>query len=309
MSRYVIRRLLWMIIVILCVSLITFVLSYIVPADPAQLMAGPRSTPEIVARIRHEMGLDRPLYLQYATYVWNVAHGDLGDSFITRRSVLVSILERFPATALLAVFGLGFELLIGIPTGVISAIRRGGVMDRSLMVASVLGVAAPAFWVGLILIYVFAYKLGWFPLGGYEGWGHPIYAVLPGLTIGLTGAAWYARLLRSSMLDILGADFVRASRAKGLPEHLVIRRHVLRNAWGPVVTFFGIDFAYAFGGILIIEIVFSVPGIGWQAWVAIQNNDVPLVMGTVLFATFLVCITNLAVDIAYTWLDPRIKRN
>lgn len=309
MGKYIVRRLLWMVVVIFCVTFITFVLSYLLPTNPAELMAGPHSTPQTVARIRHDMGLDHPLYMQYGTYMWHLFHGNLGYSYITRRNVRTAILGRFPATALLGVFGIGFELLIGIPTGIVSALKRGSALDRTLMVSSVVGIAAPPFWVGLMMIYVFAYRLGWFPLGGFQGWSHPVYAVLPGLTIGLTGAAWYARLLRSSVLDILGADHVRAARAKGLPERTVIRRHVLRNSWSPVLTLLGVDFAWTFGGILIIEIVFSVPGIGWQAWTAIQNNDVPIVLGTVVFSSLVVCIANLVVDIGYTWLDPRIRHS
>lgn len=308
MAKYVVRRLLWTVIVILCISVMTFVLAYVVPTDPAAMLAGPKSTPEIIARIRHNLGLDGPPYVQYGRYLWRLAHGDLGYSYYSRRPVAGMILARFPATALLAVFGIGFELLIGIPTGMVSALRRGSRLDRSMMFGSVVGVASPPFWLGLMLLYVFAFSLGWFPLGGYAGWLHPIYAVLPGLTIGLVGGAWYARLLRSSMLNILGMDFVRAARAKGLPERTVISRHVLRNAWGPVLSLLGVDFAWTFGGVLIIEIVFGVPGIGWQAWTAVQNNDVPLVMGTVLFSALVVCTANLVVDIGYTWLDPRIQR-
>jgi peptide/nickel transport system permease protein len=163
------------------------------------------------------------------------------------------------------------------------------------------------FFLGMILMYVFAFQVQIFPLGGYEGWAHPIYGILPGLTLGLTGAAWYSRLLRSSMLDILNADFVKAARAKGLPERTVVWRHIMRNAWSPIVTLLGMDVGWFLGGVLIIEIVFGIPGIGGQAYQAIQNQDLPMIMGTVLFAALLVTVSNFVVDLAYTWLDPRVK--
>ncbi|NLT92274.1 MAG: ABC transporter permease, partial [Actinobacteria bacterium] len=165
----------------------------------------------------------------------------------------------------------------------------------------------PSFVLGMLLLYTFAYQLRIFPLGGYGGWVAPLYGVLPGLTLGLTGAAWYSRMLRSSMLDILNADYVKAARAKGLPERIVVWRHIMRNAWSPIITLIGMDFGWFLGGVLVIEFVFGVPGIGWQAWNAIQTQDVPLIMGTVLFAAFAVVISNIVVDIAYTWLDPRVK--
>ena len=163
------------------------------------------------------------------------------------------------------------------------------------------------FWLGFIFLYAFAFKIPIFPLGGYEGWLHPLYGVLPGLVLGLGGAAWYSRMLRSSMLDILGADYVKAARAKGLPERTVVWRHIMRNAVSPIVTLLGMDFGWFLGGVLVIEIVFSIPGIGQQAWNAIQTQDRPMIMGTVLFGALLVTVSNLVVDIAYTWLDPRVK--
>jgi ABC-type dipeptide/oligopeptide/nickel transport system permease component len=167
----------------------------------------------------------------------------------------------------------------------------------------------PGFVLGMMLMYFLAYKVQIFPLGGYEGWSKPIYGILPGLAVGLGGAAWYSRLLRSSMLDILGADYVKAARAKGLPERTVVWRHIMRNAWSPIVTLLGMDVGWFLGGVLVIEVVFGIPGIGWQAWNAIQTQDLPLIMGTVLFAALLVTVSNFVVDLAYTWLDPRVKYN
>jgi ABC-type dipeptide/oligopeptide/nickel transport system permease component len=307
MGKYLVRRLLWMIVVLFFVSLITFFLAYAVPSDPAKAVAGTHATPEVLARIRHDLGLDKPIYTQYGLYLWHLLHANFGYSFQTQLPVMSAILQRFPATVMVALFGIFFELLIGIPVGMISALRQYSWQDRLFTVLSLLGIAAPAFWLGLIMMYLFAFRIPIFPLGGYNGWAYPMYGLLPGLVLGIGGAAWYSRMLRSSMLDILNADYVRAARAKGLPERTVVWRHIMRNAWSPIVTLLGLDFGWFLGGVLVIEVVFGVPGIGWQAWNAIQTNDIPMIMGTVVFAALLVVISNLVVDIAYTWLDPRVK--
>ena len=307
MGKYLVRRLLWVVVVLFCVSVITFLIAFAVPGDPAKSIAGVHATPEVLERIRTELGLDKPVYEQYWIYLQNLLQGDMGYSYETERPVAQSIIERFPATAMIAMFGIFFELLIGIPVGMMSALKQYSVRDRVFTVFSLLGIAAPGFWLGMILLYVFGYELGIFPLGGYEGWTEPIYAILPGLTIGIGGAAWYSRMLRSSMLDILGTDYVKAARAKGLPERTVVRRHILRNSWSPIITLLGLDFGWFLGGVLVIEIVFSVPGIGQQAYYAIQTQDMPMIMGTVLFSAVLVTLSNLVVDVAYTWLDPRVK--
>jgi ABC-type dipeptide/oligopeptide/nickel transport system permease component len=307
MGKYVIRRLLWMVVVLFFVSIITFLIAFAVPGDPAKSIAGPHATAETLDRIRTELGLDKPLWTQYGIYMKNLLQGDLGYSYQTQRPVAQSILERFPATAMIAVFGIMFELLIGLPIGMISALRQYSFRDRAFTVFSLLFLSLPVFFLGMMLLYIFAFQWPIFPLGGYEGWNQPIYAILPGLTLGLTGAAWYSRMLRSSMLDILNADFVKAARAKGLPESIVVWRHIMRNAWSPIVTLLGMDFGWFLGGVLIIEIVFGIPGIGEQTWYAIEAQDLPLIMGTVLFAALLVTVSNFVVDIAYTWLDPRVK--
>jgi peptide/nickel transport system permease protein len=307
MGKYIVRRLLWMVVVLFFVSLITFLLAFAVPGDPAKSIAGTHATPEILARIRHNLGLDLPIYKQYGLYLWHLVHGDLGYSYMTYLPVRTAILQRFPATVMIAMFGIFFELLIGIPIGMVSALRQYGIRDRAFTIFSLLFLSMPMFFLGMLLMYVFAFQVQIFPLGGYEGWAHPLYGILPGLTLGLTGAAWYSRLLRSSMLDILNADFVKAARAKGLPERTVVWRHIMRNAWSPIVTLLGMDVGWFLGGVLIIEIVFGIPGIGGQAYQAIQNQDLPMIMGTVLFAALLVTVSNFVVDLAYTWLDPRVK--
>jgi peptide/nickel transport system permease protein len=295
-----------MVVVLLCVSIITFLLAYAVPADPAKSIAGTHATPEVVARIRLQMGLDRPMWYQYGLYLWHLVHFNLGFSYQTHLPVAQSILQRFPATIMVAVSGISFELLIGIPVGVISALRQYSFRDRALTILSLIAMAAPAFWLGLMLLYVFAFRLPILPLGGYQGL-NPVYVILPGLTLGLGGGAWYSRMLRSSMLDILNADYVRAARAKGLPEHVVVWRHIMRNAWNPIVTMLGMDVGWFLGGVLVVEIVFGIPGIGQQAWYAIQTQDYPMIMGTVVFAAMLIIVSNLVVDLVQTWLDPRVK--
>ena len=307
MGKYIVRRLLWMVVVLFFVSLITFLLAFAVPGDPAKSIAGTHATPEILARIRHTLGLDEPLWKQYGLFLWHLLHGNMGYSYETQLPVTTAILQRFPATVMIAMFGIFFELLIGIPIGMTSALKQYGIRDRTFTVLSLLFLSMPMFFLGMLLMYVFAFQWQIFPLGGYEGWTAPLYGILPGLTLGLTGAAWYSRLLRSSMLDILNADFVKAARAKGLPERTVVWRHIMRNAWSPIVTLLGMDVGWFLGGVLVIEIVFGIPGIGGQAYQAIQTQDLPLIMGTVLFAALLVTVSNFVVDLAYTWLDPRVK--
>jgi peptide/nickel transport system permease protein len=306
-GKYVVRRLLWMVVVLFFVSLITFLLAFAIPADPAKQIAGPHATPQILAQIRHSLGLDKPIWYQYGLYLWHLVHGNLGYSYNTQLPVTQSILQRFPATVMIAVFGILFELLIGIPIGMISALKQYSVRDRAFTVFSLIGVSMPTFFLGMILLYFFAYRIHIFPLGGYQGWTAPWYAILPGLTLGITGAAWYSRMLRSSMLEILNADYVKAARAKGLPERIVVWRHIMRNAWSPIITLLGMDIGWFLGGVVVVEIVFSVPGIGQQAWQAIENLDLPMIMGTVQFTALIIVISNLCVDVAYTWLDPRVK--
>ena len=308
MGKYIVRRLLWAVVVVLCVSAITFFITYVIPADPAKQIAGPHATPAVLATIRHQLGLDKPVYYQYGLYLWHLVHLNLGYSYVNQLPVTQSILQRFPATVMIAVFGILFELLIGIPIGMISALHQYRAEDRAATIFSLVFVSMPSFFLGMLLLYFLAFRINIFPnMGAYPGALHPLYFILPGLTLGLTGAAWYSRMLRSKMLDILNAEYVKAARAKGLPERIVVWRHIMRNAWSPIITLLGMDVGYFLGGVLIIENVFGVPGIGWQAWQAIQNLDHPVIMGTVQFAALLVVLANLVTDIAYTWLDPRVK--
>jgi ABC-type dipeptide/oligopeptide/nickel transport system permease component len=315
-TAYIVRRLLWMVFVLLGVAAITFVVAFMVPGDPARLYAGTNASPAAIRSIHHQLGLDRPLIVQFVDYIWRVLppipiikpHGlDFGYSYRYAAPVLPAILQRFPATAELAIAGVFFEVIIGMPIGILSAIRPGSFWDRATMVFTFVGLAAPPFWLGLIFLFVFGFLLPIFPIGGYGGLFAPQYLVLPALTLGLGGAAYYARLLRACLMDILETDYVRTARAKGLTERQVVLRHAIPNALTVIVTQLGMDLGYFLAGVVVIETVFAWPGIGKQAVDAIFTLDIPLVMGTVLFGAILIVTANLVVDISYTFLDPRVR--
>jgi peptide/nickel transport system permease protein len=304
MSTLLFRRLLQAIPVLIGISIITFVLIYYLPADPARMYAGPSATAEAVARIRHELGLDQPLWQQYITYMERVLHGDLGFSYRKQAPVTELILSRIPYTLALIVAGVFVELLIGIPLGILAAVRRGGFADRLGMVIALLGVSIPPFWLGLLLLYWLAYVLPIFPLGGPGGVDH---LILPALTVGLGGAAWYARMMRSSTLDILSADYVRTARAKGHRERLVVIRHVMPNALNPIITMAGLDTPWFIGGVVLVETVFNWPGLGRLAYEAIETVDVPLILGTVIVTAIFVVVSGILIDIVQGLVDPRIR--
>ena len=304
MVRFLVQRLIWSVTVLFGISLIVFVITFIIPADPAHMIAGPRASQEVLEVIRRDLGLDQSLPVQYGRYLANILQGDLGQSWRTKRDVSQIIWERLPATALLALGGLVVQIIIGLPIGLISAVRRGGWVDRTGMFFSLIFVATPSFWLGLILLYLFAYKVPLFPLGGY---GRLEHLVLPALTLGIAGAAWYARLFRSTILDVLGADYVRTARAKGLHGAAVLLRHVVPNSLIPVITMLGMDLGTFLGGVVVIEAVYAWPGLGLQAWQALRNLDVPVIMGTVLFAGLVMTLLNLVIDLSYSVIDPRIR--
>jgi peptide/nickel transport system permease protein len=244
--------------------------------------------------------------VQYARYAGGLLHGDFGYSYIQNVPVLPTIWARFPVTAQLAVGGLFVELLIGLPTGIVSAYRRGRASDRAATVFALLGLSAPPFWLGLLLLYYLAFKASFFPLGGY---GSPAiwYLALPSFTLGIGGAAVYTRTFRSTILDVLDQPYVRMARAKGLPERVILFRHVIPNAIIPIVTQIGIDIGYFLGGVFIIEYAYSLPGVGKQAIDAIGQEDIPLILGTVIFTAFLIVLSNIIVDISLSLIDPRIR--
>jgi peptide/nickel transport system permease protein len=267
-------------------------------------MAGPRASLETVQQIRQDLGLNDPAPLQYLHYMGRVVRGDLGTSWMFSRPVGQSIMERLPATLLLAIAATIAEVLIGLPIGLAAALHHGSWQDRALMMPILIGVCAPSFWIGLLLLYTFAFQLPIFPLGGY---GTPMHLVLPALTVGLLGGPWYARMLRSSVLDVLGMDYVRTARAKGLRHQVVVGRHVLRNALAPIVTMAGMDFGRRLGGLLVVETVFGWPGIGTLLLTAINELDVPVIMGAVLVGAAFTVLINLMVDLLYVTLDPRVR--
>ena len=298
------RRLLQALPVLFGISIITFVLVYYLPADPARMYAGPSASVETVGRIRHELGLDQPFWVQYTRYIGRILYGDLGFSYRKQIAVTSLILNRIPYTFALICGGIFVELIIGLPVGIASAVARGRWADRVGMFVALLGVSAPPFWLGLLLLYWFGYLIPLFPLGGPGGLDH---LILPALTAGLGGAAWYARMMRSSTLDILGQDYVRTARAKGARGLRVILRHVLHNALNPIITMAGMDIPWFIGGVVLVERVFNWPGLGRLAVEAIETVDVPLILGTVIFTAVVVVLSGILIDVVQGLVDPRVR--
>ncbi|WP_206455943.1 ABC transporter permease [Aurantimonas marina] len=304
MIAYLARRLFQSILILLGVSLITFALLYLLPADPVRQIAGRSATPQTVANIRRELGLDQPFLVQYGRYLLGLVQGDLGRSYLQRSEVTTLVMARLPATLLLMAGAIVCELALGLTMGLIAAVKRGTATDQALMVGSFIGVSAPQFVVGLLLLYVFAVRLGWFPIGGYGTFSH---LVLPSVTLGILGAGWYSRMMRSSMIDVLRQDYIRTARAKGLPRATVLFRHALPNAILPVIAMIGIDIGLFMSGIVVVESVFGWPGIGQLAWQAIQRVDIPIIMGVTLVSACAIVLGNLLADIVTPFIDPRIK--
>ncbi len=304
MARYLVLRLAQALLVLAGITLLTFLLTYAVPADPARMIAGPSATVETVESIRHELGLDQSLPVQFWRYLRHLVRGDLGRSYAQKVDVATLLASRLPATALLMVAGIFCELLIGLPAGTLAALRRNSWIDQGVMVGAFLGVSAPQFAVGLMLLYLVAFKLQILPLGGY---GSVVHLILPALTLGIAGGGWYARVMRSSVVEVLTQDYVRTARAKGLRGVQVVGRHVLKNAVLPVVTMVGLDFGTFMGGVVVVESVFGWPGIGQLAWQAIQIVDIPVIMGVVIFSALAIVTGNLLADLVYPLLDPKIR--
>ncbi|MCG0238625.1 MAG: ABC transporter permease [Firmicutes bacterium] len=305
MWRYVTTRLLAVIPVMFGVAVLAFLMLVLTPGDPALLMLGERATEEQLQTLRQEMGLDKPAYVQFARFMANLVRGDLGRSIRSSRPVAEELLARLPATVELAVAAVVLSVLLGIPLGVISAVRRGSLADHLAMLFALGGVAMPAFWQGLMLMLIFAVYLGWLPpsgrMGGLE------YLVLPAITLGTRESALIARMTRSSLLEVIRQDYIRTARAKGLSERVVIFRHALRNALLSVVTVVGLNFGSLLAGVVVTETVFSWPGIGRFMVDAIRAKDFPVVQGAVVMFGFLAAAVNLLVDLLYAVIDPRIR--
>lgn len=304
MGAYLLRRLVQAVLILLGVSLVTFVLLYLLPADPARQIAGRSATPEVVANIRAQLGLDLPFHEQYLRYLGALLQGDLGRSYLQRTEVATLIMSRLPASLLLMVGAIVCELALGLTMGVIAALRRNTAADHALMLTSFIGVSAPQFVVGMLLLYVFGWQLAWFPLSGYGTFSH---LVLPSLTLGLLGAGWYSRMMRSAMLDVLRQDYMRTARAKGLGAWRVVLAHALPNALLPIIAMIGIDIGLFMSGIVVVESVFGWPGIGQLTWQAIQRIDIPIIMGVTLVSAVAIVLGNLLADLIAPFIDPRIK--
>jgi peptide/nickel transport system permease protein len=304
MLAYLARRIVFGAAVLVGTSLITFTIAFVIPADPAIAMAGAKADPQTLATIRRELGLDQPLYVQYARYLDRAIHGDLGRSYIRRESVTHLISSRLPATAVLAVSAMAVSLLLGIAMGLVAAAWRGGAIDHSLLVVSLGLVSIPVFWLGTMLLIAGGLYLRSFPLGGFSG---PRSLVLPTLTLALGSAGYYSRILHTNLSEAMDQDYVRTARGKGMSGARVMMKHAMANAMLPLVTIAGLDLAGLLSGVVLTETVFNWPGIGRLAFEAIFNLDIPLIMGTVLFSAFLIVAANVAVDLLYLWLDPRIR--
>jgi peptide/nickel transport system permease protein len=316
--RYIARRVLWGALLLFVVSGLTFLIFYTFPsADPAALRAGRQATPALIEQIRHSLGLDRPLYDQFWIYLKGlVLHFDLGYSYTNNVSVSSQILSRLPATISLTAGAFVVWMLVGIPVGVISAVRRRSAVDRAAMAASLLGISAPVYWLGLIALLLFSSDIGIFPLLPGAGSYVPLTSdpvqwflslLMPWFVLAAAFAAFYARMVRGNLIEVMSEDYVRTARAKGLSERRVILRHSLRAAITPIVTLAGLDLGILLGGAILTETVFNIPGVGRYAYDAILNADLPAIQGTVLFGAFFIIVANLVVDVLYAFLDPRVR--
>ena len=319
MYRYLIRRVLWAAVLFLAVTVVTYVIFFIIPANPAQLAAGKAATDAKIKEVERFLGLDQPVYVQYWRFMKRlVFEQSLGTSFATRQDVNEIVARAAPVTASLVFGGVFFWMLLAVPIGILSALRPRSLLDRASMTFVLIGISAHPVWIGLILAYFFGYKLAWFPISGYcdvinpaTECGGPVqwayHMFLPWMTFALLFAATYTRMIRANVMETLNEDYVRTARAKGAPESRVMRSHVLRNAMLAVVTMLGMDIGIALGGALFTETVFGLPGLGRVAIESIFNFDLPITMGIIVFGTLSIIVFNLFVDLFYAWIDPRIR--
>src|ERR671929_1742561 len=319
MLRYLVRRMLWAAVLFVAVTLVAYVLFFLIPNDPARLVAGKAATDADVKRAAHFLGTDRPIYVQYAKFLDRlIIHQNLGFSFANRQSVNSIVGNAAPVTASLVLGGAIFWMLLAVPIGILSALRPRSLLDRISMTFVLVGISAHPVWIGLIFAYVFGFRLHITPITGYcdminpsTDCGGPVqwayHLVLPWLTFAILFAALYVRMIRANTLDTMNEDYVRTARAKGAPEWLVLRPHILRNSMLPVVTMLGMDIGLALGGAVFTERVYSLPGLGQTAIFGLNNNDIPTVEGVIVFATLAIIVFNLVVDLLYAWIDPRIQ--
>jgi ABC-type dipeptide/oligopeptide/nickel transport system permease component len=310
MLSFVLRRLLLAVPVLLGVSVLVFLILHLTPGNPALVVAGPDAPPEVIREVEKALGLDQPLYVQYGRYLGRILRGDFGRSIRSREPILERLIVTFPVTLTLALVGVAFTTAVSIPMGILAAYHRNSPLDLATIFAVLTGSAMPVFAVGLILLWIFAVRLRWFPLAGFaplttlDGWWH---IALPAITVSGGTIALLARLTRSSMLEVLNQDFVRTARAKGVREPLVVIRHAFRNALLPVITVIGLQFGFLLSGAVVTESIFSLPGMGRLLVQAILGRDFPVVQGAVLLAATTFVLTNLLVDVLYAMIDPRIR--
>lgn len=304
MIKYVLKRIAQSIIVLIGVTIVTFLLLNVAPGDPVAVMLNRRADQETMERVRHELGLDKPLHVQYLAFLKGTLKGDLGKSYFEKKPVTEMIWESFKVTAKLATYAYLFAIFLGLTIGMLAAVFRGRIIDKVLMFISMLGMSAPSFWVGILLQIYFGLKLRWFPISGIMS---SMAFVLPTLTLGTRYAASTARLTRTNILDILSQDYIRTARSKGVSEFFVVVKHVLKNAAIPIVTLMGLQIKSIFGGSILVETVFSIPGMGKLAVDAIMARDIPVIQGTVVYSAILFVFVNLIVDLLYGILDPRIR--
>ena len=302
--RYLAGRLAWALVILLGTTWITFAIVFVVPGDPARVVAGPRADAATLATIRHELGLDRSVTAQYGGYLWRLLHGDLGRSYANREPVATTLARRLPATATLAFTGLAIAVAVGLVGGLATAPFAGGVVDRASLVGSLAILSAPVFWLGMIALYWVGYRWRLVPLGGSGTLRH---LVLPATVLGIGTGVYYARLLHTNLQDVLALDYIRAARARGVGPVRLLAVHALRNAALPLLTIVGLDLAALMNGVVLTETVFHWPGLGRLAFDAVLALDVPVIMGTVLLSAALVVATNLVVDLLYRIVDPRIR--
>ena len=318
MLAFVARRLLWVVALLLAVSAITFLIFYTLPAaDPAALRAGRQPTPQLLAQVRENLGLDEPVYVQYWLYMKGIVlHFDFGFSYHGNAPVREQILDRLPATISLTAGAMVLWLAVGLPVGLVSALKRRRWPDRLAMGAALVAISAPVYWLGLLALYLFASDIGRFPLLPGANSYRPLTddpgawlgsLILPWAVLAASFAAFYARLLRANLLEVMSEDYIRTARAKGLPERRVVLGHGMRPAITPIVTVLGLDVGILLGGAVLVESVFNVPGVGRLAFDAIRQADLPVIQGTVLFGAFFIVIANFVVDVAYRWIDPRVR--
>ncbi|MFF2753193.1 nickel ABC transporter permease [Psychrobacillus sp. NPDC058041] len=306
MFLFILKRLAQIVPVILGVTLVVFLIMQMVPGDPAVIMAGEGASKETVNELREDLGLNRPLHEQYFSYVGNVFRGDLGNSLKNNQPVMDEIMIRLPITMELAFFSILITIVLGLIAGIISAVKPYSFSDISVMVVALIGISLPSFWLGLLLMYVFSVKLQWLPVAGWDSTAH---IILPAITLGAGGAAIVARMTRSSMLEVVGQDYIRTAKAKGLKGHVIIYKHALRNALIPVITVVGLQFGSLLGGTVLVESVFAINGLGRMIVDAIRTRDIPMVQGGVLVASLVFVFVNLLVDVMYKVFNKRMDLN